>query len=70
MTVVDFNSGENSFFDMYLMAHASNLILANSTFSWWAAALNKRVTNVFCPNRWINIDPKPNLIRKDWVIIE
>lgn len=70
MAVVDFNSGENSFFDMYLMAHASNLILANSTFSWWAAALNKRVTNVFCPNRWINIDPKPNLIRKDWVIIE
>lgn len=70
MTIVDFNKGENSFYDMYLMAHASNLILANSTFSWWAAILNKNVQNVICPNRWTNTNPLHNLIKDNWIVVE
>ena len=70
MTIVNINKGDRSFFDMYLMAHAGNMILANSTFSCWAAYLNKNVKNVYCPSRWVNIEPKPNLIKTDWKIIQ
>ena len=70
MTIVNINKGDRSFFDMYLMAHAGNMILANSTFSCWAAYLNKNVKNVYCPSRWVNIEPKPNLIKADWKIIQ
>lgn len=69
MTIVNINKGERSFFDMYLMAHASNMILANSTFSCWAAYLNKNVQRVYCPSRWVNKEPIPNIIKKDWIII-
>lgn len=52
--VVTGNTGENSFYDMYLMAHAHNMILANSTFSCWAAYLNKDAKHVICPSKWNN----------------
>lgn len=67
--IVDINKSEKSFFDMYLMAHAGNMILANSTFSCWAAYLNKNVNHVYCPPRWVNIEPIPNIIKPEWTII-
>lgn len=70
MTIVNINKGDRSFFDFYLMAHASNMILANSTFSCWAAYLNKNVKNVYCPSKWVNIEPMPNLIKANWKIIK
>lgn len=69
MTIVDFNKGDKSFLDMYLMAHASNMILANSTFSWWAAMLNKNVSHVICPDRWKNTKPVLNLIKSNWIVV-
>lgn len=47
--IVDHNQGRNSFLDMYLMTKAKNLIIANSTFSWWAAYLNTNASMVFYP---------------------
>ena len=44
--IIDYNQGLDSNLDMFLMSQARNLIIANSTFSWWAAYLgnqNKRV---------------------------
>lgn len=70
MTIVNINKGDRNFFDMYLMAHASNMILANSTFSCWAAYLNKNIINVYCPSRWVNIEPNPSLTKPEWMVIE
>lgn len=41
-TIVDWNSGEDSFYDMMLMGRCAANICANSTFSMWGARLNKR----------------------------
>ncbi|MDE7360100.1 MAG: alpha-1,2-fucosyltransferase [Lachnospiraceae bacterium] len=38
--IVDWNRGENSFYDMQLMGHCRHNICANSTFSFWGARLN------------------------------
>lgn len=39
-TVIDWNHGEDSFYDMWLMSKCKHNICANSTFSFWGARLN------------------------------
>ena len=39
-TVVNINSGKDSFYDMWLMSRCKHNICANSTFSFWGARLN------------------------------
>lgn len=41
ITIVDWNTNENSIYDMMLMSYCKVNICANSTFSKWAAILNK-----------------------------
>ncbi|MDE5718775.1 MAG: alpha-1,2-fucosyltransferase, partial [Lachnospiraceae bacterium] len=38
--IVDWNRGEDSFYDMQLMSRCRHNICANSTFSFWGARLN------------------------------
>ncbi len=54
---VDVNSGKDSWKDLVLMARCSVNIIANSTFSWWAAWLNSRPDKaVICPTKFVNSD--------------
>lgn len=65
--IVSCNKGMNSFWDMYLMAHCKNMILANSTFSCCAAYLNKNQPLVICPSKWNNGKRPPVLAIDNWI---
>ena len=67
--VVDFNGPDADYEDMRLMSLCQHNIIANSSFSWWAAWLNanpeKRVAG---PSGWFG-DPKlnnPDILPQSW----
>ena len=70
LTLQQKQSNDRSFFDMYLMAHAKNMILANSTFSCWAAYLNRTAKIIITPARWVNTDfSKLEALPNEWIKI-
>jgi hypothetical protein len=52
-TIIDSFHGEESYLNMYLFSKAKNIILANSTFSWWGAYLNSSPNKIVKPKNWI-----------------
>jgi len=56
---ISWNTGTESYIDMQLMSGCKHQIIANSSFSWWAAWLNVYPEKiVICPKKWAN-DPNP-----------
>ncbi|MCC8146952.1 MAG: alpha-1,2-fucosyltransferase [Bacteroidales bacterium] len=67
----DWNSGKNSWEDMFLMLNCKHNILANSTFSWWGAWLNAHPQKkVLAPAKFMNNYPTPDIYPPDWIIID
>jgi hypothetical protein len=67
-------SNDADWLDMYLMSLCKHNIIANSTFSWWAAWLNANSNKiVVAPEKWFNVERAGfnlnNLCPKDWIKI-
>lgn len=61
------NTGKKSCWDMHLMTHCKDLIIANSSFSWWGAFLNDRNGRVIAPKTWVNRNAEFDIWLDDWV---
>jgi hypothetical protein len=67
-TYIDNNKGNNSFIDMYLMSLCRHNIIANSTFSWWAAWLNSNAKKiVIMPDKWLDGDTCEGIFPDGWI---
>lgn len=67
MIFVDWNTGMDSYNDMYLMSNCKHNIIANSSFSWWGAWLNSNPTKiVISPSQWIK-NSELTLSLNDWI---
>ena len=67
MVIVDINRGENSFYDIYLMSKCKNMIIANSSFSCWAAYENENKGIIVAPSKWRNDKPSPEIYMDNWI---
>lgn len=57
-------------YDMCLMSYCNHNIIANSTFSWWAAWLNQNQNKiVIAPKKWVNLCNYIDIYPKEWIQI-
>lgn len=63
------NDGDKSWIDMYLMSLCGNNIIANSTFSYWAARLNiHNSQRVYYPRQWFRWE-NPDIFPDSWIAV-
>ena len=67
---IDWNQGSDSFKDMQLMSLCKNNIIANSTFSFWAAYLNKNENKiVIAPDKFFSDEGGHIEYDKKWKVL-
>ena len=66
---ISWNKGKDSYIDMQLMSNCKHNIIANSSFSWWAAWLNNNYNKVVIgPKKWLHGDfDTSSLLPKTWI---
>jgi len=67
---VDWNTGKDSYKDMFLMSQCNANIIANSSFSWWGAYLNESPDKlVISPEKYKNVDMGFKVALDDWICL-
>ena len=67
---VDCNKGNNGYLDIKLMSLAKVNIIANSTFSYWAAYINHEKKKVIYPKVWFDVRTgrkAPDIMLESWI---
>lgn len=67
-----FVEGNTDIEDLYLMSACDNNIIANSSFSWWAAWLNKNPNKkIIAPEKWLGPQGPSydDIVPEDWIKI-
>lgn len=66
-----FIENEKDYIEIFLQAQCNHNIIANSSFSWWGAYLNKDINKkVVAPNNWFSNGSKysdKDIIPKSWI---
>jgi hypothetical protein len=58
----------HSFESLILMSRSSSLIIANSTYSWWAATLGNPDKITVCPAKWfVQMEDPQDLYPESWI---
>ncbi|MCO5230107.1 MAG: alpha-1,2-fucosyltransferase [Chitinophagales bacterium] len=69
---IDNEKDRDAYLDMHLMSLCKNQIIANSSFSWWAAWLNSQKSKIVIrPNKWLKgIDVNSmGFFPEEWIIL-
>ena len=70
-SIVSPPSDSNPNESMILMSRASDLVISNSTFSWWAAYIAREGVHVVAPKKWFRQLEDPALLLPDhWIKLD
>jgi hypothetical protein len=61
----------DDFHDLYIMSQCNNIIISNSTYSWWGAYFNENNKNIIInPDPWILVDNTTKPCPPRWVAVK